>query len=898
MHKNVQYILAYWVALFCLFVSPVLAAYSLDTNFGESGQVSESFGGISNRGHGVVIQPDGAIVVAGSRSSSADHDFSLLRLLPDGSYDSSFNGDGRVVTAIGRADDEILAVGLLSDGRIVAGGYSESATDRDFALACYDEDGNLDRNFGDDGIVIMEVGQQHDEITALTVTEDDKIVIAGVAEGTSGRVIVAGRFDSNGEPDETFGEQGLALIGVGEDAVAEDVVVLGNGAIVISGSYSEADQLSLILVGLLEDGSIDADFGIDGVAMPPEDIELSEGFGMALSDADELYLAAAVADDDQFDAVLFRFTADGQPDLQFEGKGYTHIYAGPEDDIIYDVKVVSQDQVVVTGYATESGVQTFLMATYSLTANEAEEFGQQNTPTPELVKISTLQVDSGSISGEQEDAPQEIEIYDSFEEFFNSGVSTQPVHDAVGATDHVVSGFFERVFSSISRFFAGEAVAAELEESEDSEGSVSVTLLDTDSEDATGYALAVTEDGEVVVVSTESDGETETLTVSSFSETAATSASSSTDGLYLVTTPVTAINRTGALTGGTITGLTSVSQKGVVYSIDPFPQYSDGDDDSDDDSSTLTVTITNPSDSGTETDTSVTLSATTNISAQCAYDTTNTDFDSMNLISSSYVTSHSTSLSLTDGTTYTYYVRCQTSDGDEDVDSVTFTVDTSSASTTAILNEAIHTASNFFVADAMAADDDDDDDDDDDTSDSLFGSGTTTEFDEEGETDNGSGTSQYSARLENLKPGTIFYVRAYAVSNGTTYYGNQLSFRTEDSCFIATASYGSLFHPAVALLREFRDTYLHPSALGRKFVDTYYTLSPPIADVIASSELLRLSVRLLLVPFIGFSWLALQLGIWQAALASLCLTVSGGFLLWNLYRTFSLRTTFKEQARC
>ncbi|MCI5140010.1 MAG: hypothetical protein D3922_16740, partial [Candidatus Electrothrix sp. AR1] len=111
-----------------------------------------------------------------------------------------------------------------------------------------------------------------------------------------------------------------------------------------------------------------------------------------------------------------------------------------------------------------------------------------------------------------------------------------------------------------------------------------------------------------------------------------------------------------------------------------------------------------------------------------------------------------------------------------------------------------------------------------------------------------------------LKPGTFFYARAYAVVGGTTYYGNQISFQTADSCFVATAAYGSLFHPAVQLLRDFRDRFMLDNPVSRSLVHLYYRYSPPIADVISSNTILRPLTRTLLMPIVGSVWLTMRFG--------------------------------------
>jgi uncharacterized delta-60 repeat protein len=107
---------------------------TLETTFGDHGAVKTDVLGRDDYAEGLVVDSSGRFVLVGRATSPTILDMALVRYLPDGTLDPSFDGDG-IITADFHGRGEFgQDVALDASGRIVAAGYTANDGFTEFAL--------------------------------------------------------------------------------------------------------------------------------------------------------------------------------------------------------------------------------------------------------------------------------------------------------------------------------------------------------------------------------------------------------------------------------------------------------------------------------------------------------------------------------------------------------------------------------------------------------------------------------------------------------------------------------------------------------------------------------------------------------------------------------------------
>ena len=210
----------------------------------------------------------------------------------------------------------------------------------------------LDLTFDGDGRMSTDVPASAD-VEAVVIKPDGMIVSAG-----GGSDFNLTQVDPNGVLDPAFGTGGIVTTNLGGSDLAMDVVVQPDDDKIVVVGKSGNDWA---VARYLANGTLDADFGTDGVVKTDFNTGFDSANGVAIDSLGRIVVAghAQISRGPgagfQNDFALARYTDDGEPDPGFGGgDGLVTTNLGTDTDLGNDVAVDAHDRILVTGGVDQS----------------------------------------------------------------------------------------------------------------------------------------------------------------------------------------------------------------------------------------------------------------------------------------------------------------------------------------------------------------------------------------------------------------------------------------------------------------------------------------------------------------------------------------------------------------
>lgn len=374
--------------MFLLVASGLYAqpAGSLDPSFGAGGKVVVSFTNGQDKAYGLAIQADGKILVAGYSSSTiTGKDFACLRLKENGTRDSTFGTAGLVTIDMQLGSEDIAyGIALQADGKIVLAGYSDDGSDKNAAMLRLGIDGSIDTTFGNQGKVLtdFENGKQ-DEIKVVRIHPlTGNIIVGGAAiiNASTSKPVVA-RYLSDGSLDNTFNSNGIRLMWITSLDYqylfsVEDLVVQANGKISATGwrDFTGLQWDSDFWAARINsDGSMDNTFSGDGVGVYNGSFNGHDrGYAILLRSNNNMLLAGGGYETTlRYDFATFELNADGTTTPWYAIQDF----GGLLDDIAYGMLEDNNGRFVLGGSSGSNTTKTFAITRLQAGATSDNTFG-------------------------------------------------------------------------------------------------------------------------------------------------------------------------------------------------------------------------------------------------------------------------------------------------------------------------------------------------------------------------------------------------------------------------------------------------------------------------------------------------------------------------------------------
>lgn len=267
-----------------IFVTRLDEIGKADPSFGTGGTQTTTLvtGGIgSSYVTATAVQPDGKLLVValasptvGTATVSPKFATVVVRYLPSGALDGSFNAGG-IFTAALSTSDYPSCVALQPDGKILVGGGCNDGTTGTACILRLTSSGARDASFGNNGLVDTPLTNSYEQVSDLHVLPDGRLLAAAntyvpTNVGSSGRYMAI-RYASDGSVDTSFGSGGSVTTAFDSVNRSNDqlssILVRGDGSFVLAGNHSLVEVPAVKPFGftkITSDGALDTTYGNDG----------------------------------------------------------------------------------------------------------------------------------------------------------------------------------------------------------------------------------------------------------------------------------------------------------------------------------------------------------------------------------------------------------------------------------------------------------------------------------------------------------------------------------------------------------------------------------------------------------------------------------------------------------
>jgi len=284
----------------------------------------------------------------------------IIRLLEDGTLDDDFANNGILNLDIGRNH---LAIDMTIDqlGRlIVTGTVLSDEQGANIYVARWDASGQIDTTFNNAGWAELDVAGYGD-YPQKVIVQDNHILVGGHTtirnQDFAESDILLARFSETGQQDASYGENGLVFTQLREydHEQLSDMALQSDGKLIVTGQNRGFGRVTVLRY--LANGSLDPDFGDEGIVMLEDRYEIDVGVTILGSDDSDIMVAGNFFErtsdliepgEGHYKIVVYRLDEKGRLNEDFAQGGRALLHSG-NDDYAQVIKSLANGDTLIIG---------------------------------------------------------------------------------------------------------------------------------------------------------------------------------------------------------------------------------------------------------------------------------------------------------------------------------------------------------------------------------------------------------------------------------------------------------------------------------------------------------------------------------------------------------------------
>ncbi|MEM1219943.1 MAG: delta-60 repeat domain-containing protein, partial [Bacteroidota bacterium] len=319
----------------------------INPNYGTAGVSRFSIGTEAEVALCGTLQEDGKLLIAGYTDNGSDLDLFVARLLEDGQLDLSFGNQGIFTYDFNGEDDYVKGLALGPNGTIYFAATTSISGQKDPLIGKLTSYGSFDPAFGASGIVWFNPSTESEEVEALVIGHDGSLFVCGQTKLGDARNGFVLKTQADGSYDSSFGTNGFLELNYPGDDRLEDILLASDGSLFLAGTREGYNQM--VVVKLNNQGLLDGTFGQSGFAVYSDPLGVPIGNRLILRPGGEILLGGTITFLDYNHWAVVQFLSNGTIDTDFGSQGLIAMGNPGQWSFINGMELMSDHSVLIAG---------------------------------------------------------------------------------------------------------------------------------------------------------------------------------------------------------------------------------------------------------------------------------------------------------------------------------------------------------------------------------------------------------------------------------------------------------------------------------------------------------------------------------------------------------------------